>query len=322
MFLKKYVLVSFMFFSSICGATGTVSIAGLPASSVEDKPVCYDQASGRLGKCAVVVEPYLERIAWVAQDGTGDYTSPVTALATGSLNDWCPNRNSDQHCLLRIAPGRYDLGTGTLRMKNYIDIEGSGRDTTLIVGERSDYGFNTGLVEGANAAIRSLSLRAVLGSGTGSVTAASAIYNDSTGFEVENVSIFTFGNQARGGVRYGINNRGGSITIRDSSVQASQGDSVRSVYVRNSNATIETTNLYANSGTTSVRSILTSNDAASTNPSVTVTRSLLGADVSVGSSTSVKIKLSDMGTSVVTGSGTANCRAIVTTISFKTVTCP
>ena len=37
-------------------------------------------------------------------------------------------------CLLKIMPGVYDVGTNSITMQPYIDIEGSGENSTVIQG--------------------------------------------------------------------------------------------------------------------------------------------------------------------------------------------
>jgi hypothetical protein len=59
--------------------------------------------------------------------------------------------------LVKVEPGIYDLGNETLRMKPYVDIEGSGPGVTTI---RSDVESGFGVVFGAdNAELRDLSIR-------------------------------------------------------------------------------------------------------------------------------------------------------------------
>ncbi len=65
------------------------------------------------------------RVITVATSG-GNFTSPVAALS--SITD----NSSTNPYVIRIAPGTYDTGTTPVRLKNFVDIEGSGQGTTTI----------------------------------------------------------------------------------------------------------------------------------------------------------------------------------------------
>lgn len=106
--------------------------------------------------------------------------------------------------LVKIMPGVYDIGTISVQMKPYVDIEGSGENITRIVGGA----YNVAVVRGAsNAEIRYLALE-----GRGSM----AIYNTSAAPKITNIAIF--------GSNYGIINAWASasiitnVTIDDTSI--------------------------------------------------------------------------------------------------------
>jgi hypothetical protein len=68
-----------------------------------------------------------------------------------------PPASAAEAWLLKIEPGRYDLGTQTLQMKSRIDIEGSGRQATVITSAVCD--SVTGTVTGsADTELRSLTV--------------------------------------------------------------------------------------------------------------------------------------------------------------------
>jgi hypothetical protein len=75
--------------------------------------------------------------------------------------------------LLHIEPGTYDLGTGSLQMKEYVDIEGSGELTTNITSSVSDCSQAT--VEGADNA----ELRFLWVTNTSTGNCGTAVLNDS-----------------------------------------------------------------------------------------------------------------------------------------------
>lgn len=102
----------------------------------------------------------VSRVATVAQSG-GDYTNPVTAMS--NLATWCGTPSDTNPCLLRIMPGVYDLAGGSLNMRPYVDIEGSGEASTTI----SSATNASGVVNGASSAeIRFLSVHNTASSGT------------------------------------------------------------------------------------------------------------------------------------------------------------
>lgn len=111
-------------------------------------------------------------VAVVAKSG-GDYTDPVAAMA--GIAVWGGTPSPSNPCLLKIMPGVYDIGTNSLVMQPYVDIEGAGETVTKITGTTSSVGYpiSNGVVQGAsNAEIKSLTVE---NRGTGSYNAA--IYN-------------------------------------------------------------------------------------------------------------------------------------------------
>ena len=121
-------------------------------------------------------------VAVVALSG-GDYTDPVAALA--NRPSWCATPTAATPCLLMIMPGTYDLGTGTLAMQPYVDIEGSGENSTIIA-SAVRYGFTTlsGAVTGANnAELRNLTI-----SNTTTIYDSVGIYNNNASPRLTRVS--------------------------------------------------------------------------------------------------------------------------------------
>ena len=127
------------------------------------------------------------RVAVVAVSG-GDYTDPVSALV--DIGAWCPVRSAENHCLLKIMPGLYDLGLNNgIGMQQYVDIEGSGEDTTKIRGSIGLPGYY-GLIEGAsNTSLRHLTVENV--SSTGDPNAI--LCRNIASMRIENVSAFSSG---------------------------------------------------------------------------------------------------------------------------------
>ena len=92
-------------------------------------------------------------------------------------------------------PGYYDIGTSSVQMQPYVDVEGSGENTTIITGHIDSNA--SGVVQGANnAEIRFLTVQ-----NTGGGSCAIAIYNTSASPKITNVTA-----SASGGT--GSHNRG------------------------------------------------------------------------------------------------------------------
>ena len=65
------------------------------------------------------------RVIWVADDNTGDYASLSEAL------DSIEDAAADKPYVIKIAPGIY-TETSNVALKTYVDVEGSGQNTTTI----------------------------------------------------------------------------------------------------------------------------------------------------------------------------------------------
>ena len=173
----------------------------------------HDIYQRKYGKVAVV-EPY----------GNGDYMNPAAAMA--DLGNWCIPSPANP-CLLKIMPGLYDIGSSSVVMQSYVDIEGSGENVTIISGTIDSN--VSGVVNGAsNAEIRFLTVEhrgayayaiglmnisaspkitnvTVTASGLGSVH---GIYNVSSSPTMINVTANA--STASGGLSYGVINESSS----------------------------------------------------------------------------------------------------------------
>ena len=69
------------------------------------------------------------KVAIVAKSA-GNYTNPVDAM--DNLSEWCGQPSQENPCMVKIMPGIYDIGSKTLTMQSYVDIEGSGENITTI----------------------------------------------------------------------------------------------------------------------------------------------------------------------------------------------
>jgi hypothetical protein len=177
----------------------------------------------------------------------------------------------DNRYMIKLGPGIYDIGTRSLQMKQYVDMEGSGENMTVITGHIDS--FSSGVVKGANnAEIRFLTVR-----NTGGGSSAIAIYNYSASPRITHVTASASG----GTTNYGVfNATSSSPTMTNVTASASGGDYSRGVF----NATASTptmTNVTASaSGGTNNTGVF---NATSSSPTMTnVTASASGGTDSAG----------------------------------------
>jgi hypothetical protein len=112
--------------------------------------------------------------------------------------------------LIKLGPGTFDLNTNSLTTKDYVDLEGSGKELTVITSN-----VNAAGTIHASAVRGSISKMGVNNTSTGTV--ACAIYNDAGLLFIEDVAI-----DARYGSSYniGIWNSDSSLQLKYSSIVA------------------------------------------------------------------------------------------------------
>lgn len=151
------------------------------------------------------------KVAIVAKSG-GDYATPAAALTDSAT--WCGTPSAANPCQMKIMPGRYDMGTSSLSMLGYIDINGSGKSNTIISGTVDS--LTAGVVNGASNV--TLSNLTVQNSGGAGKQNAIAIFNNAVSPQIENVSA-----SASGAVKnYALYNTGsGTVKVRNSVLDGS-----------------------------------------------------------------------------------------------------
>jgi hypothetical protein len=183
--------------------------------------------------------------------------SPVpgnnTASGTNLLNALAGivDATSAKPYVLRLQPGIYDIGGTALVMKPYVDIEGSGQQSTIIRGLGNDSGFLTAVVLGASRAeLRGLQVQS---SGSGYAYSIAVLLNQastslrdvtltsssatstwglrilSANANIQNVTITVAGGTAT----YGISNTGGTASspvIRRAVINVSGASSGYGIY--------------------------------------------------------------------------------------------
>ena len=184
-------------------------LTNVTASSVTDGSITDAKVSGVISSAKLdlsTVQQKYGKVAVVAQSG-GDYSSPVAAM-TG-IAAWCGVPSASNPCLMKITPGVYNLGTSSLTMQQYVDIEGSGENVTRIKGNITD--SSLGVVNGVdNAELRFLTVE-----NTGGGSYSSAINNLSASPKITNVTAIASGGTLN---NYGIYNSSSSPKISNVTV--------------------------------------------------------------------------------------------------------
>ncbi|WP_456379720.1 hypothetical protein [Thiolapillus sp.] len=160
---------------------GDVRFPDMGVAVPQDTPLCINVSDGTLGVCAQISG--IRNIAWVAPEG-GDYSSPMDAMS--NLSSWCGVPGATNRCLIRLAPGIYDLGTQVLEMQPFVDIQGSGIGMTTIKGEGSAAG--AALVQGASDSMLS-QLKLEYTSVAAQATAAAYRVNGTSRAKLQNVAM-------------------------------------------------------------------------------------------------------------------------------------
>jgi YVTN family beta-propeller protein len=211
--------------------SGAVSTAQLADSSVTNLKMAANSVSAsniqsnavtgaKVAAGAITADKmgFYGKIAIVAQSG-GNYNNPATAM--GAFASWCGTPSASNPCLMKIMPGVYNIGTGSVNMQPYIDIEGSGENVTVIQGNKDG-----AIINGANnSELRFLTVRH-----TGGTTTAMAIYNINASPRITNVTAIVSGATDWS---YCIENSGASPVMSNVTITASASGSAWSVGISN-----------------------------------------------------------------------------------------
>lgn len=125
------------------GSVGTVNVS-TAAATKPGQALTYTGS----GVAWRLPDPYV-RTVLVSPVGTAAENGAAVLNALTSITD----ASSTNPYVLKIEPGIYDVGTTPLGMKQFVDVEGSGQLTTVILGSPQlspGVPVNTGIVIGAN----------------------------------------------------------------------------------------------------------------------------------------------------------------------------
>ncbi len=129
------------------GATGNVGPTGIAGTTGSAG------AGGATGPALYARTVLVSPVGTAQQNGTALLAAMAGITTASATNPW----------LLNIEPGVYDVGTTSLALQSYVDIEGSGEDTTTITGTSPASGTYRGTVTAASVAgveLRSLTVTA------------------------------------------------------------------------------------------------------------------------------------------------------------------
>ncbi|HWR98397.1 MAG TPA: hypothetical protein VN317_08235 [Candidatus Methanoperedens sp.] len=277
---------------------GVHASAFAPASHAHAQDEITGLAESLNGKSDIAHTHQLAKVAIVALSG-GDFSEPTIALDGGTLAQWCGTPSSTNRCLLKIMPGIYDLGSGSLNLQGYVDIEGAGEDVTIITSS-VDGGYDSGTVRsgGGDSEIRSLTIR---NTGTGTYNRAIVNYGAqhrythvtaiASGAAAECCAIFNLNHSssvftdvtavATGGtVNLGVRNLWSSVTMNNLTATASAGN--QSIGVSNMYSSVSMTNgVAAASGGASENDGVQNVSSATSMNNVTVS-AMAGSGLNVG----------------------------------------
>jgi hypothetical protein len=163
----------------------------------------------------------------------------VEANGTALLNALAgiTNASASEPYLLKLGPGNYYLGTSSLQMKEFVDIEGSGEETTVIGGTNGN--ILAGVVRGANYA--ELRFLAVHNSGPGYYVTGVCCVDVSP--RMTNVAVVVSG----GVYNYGVYSTNSALTMTNVTAQAVGTNTNYAVYNNNCSRAMTMTNVTATS---------------------------------------------------------------------------
>ena len=137
-----------------------------------------------------------------------------------------PSPSSTNPWLVKIEPGIYDIGTVSLPMRSWVDIEGSGIGVTTIRGTVNGFYTNGTIVGASNAELRMLT---VVATASPTATHAIAMYNDSAvALRLYRVKFVT--STPGGGVVWGIRNATSAPLIEECEISVSAPTSTEVAY--------------------------------------------------------------------------------------------
>ncbi len=130
----------------------------------------------------------------------GDATASGTALSNALAG--ITDASASKHYVLRVEAGTYDLGTGFLTMKQYVDVVGSGQQATIIKATGNSQLLGVGTIQGAsNTELRDLQVQSAVSSGSSLAFGIVVTNASNTAIRDVTVSVTHNGSAAGEGIR-------------------------------------------------------------------------------------------------------------------------
>jgi hypothetical protein len=168
----------------------------------------------------------------------GTPTQNGTTLLTAMTRLASANPSAANPYLLKLEPGNYDLLSQSLTLLSYVDLEGSGEDTTVISSTISSSGpvpSAATLVAASNSEVRFLK---ILNSGSGPNQTAVLIPGNATNIHLIHLTAITSGS---GTASFGLSSTGGPLILQDSTISAAGAPS-NNIGLYNNNGTVRVQN--------------------------------------------------------------------------------
>lgn len=147
----------------------------------------------------------------------GDHTASGTALLNAMSG--ITNSSTTKRYVLKLEPGIYDVGSTELEMKPYVDIEGSGQQSTIIQGAGNNVDDLTAVIQAAaSTELRNLQVKSTGSSHTNSIA---ILVPEDADLRIYDVTATASGAT----VNWAVRNRNGNAVIEGSTLNAIGGSS-------------------------------------------------------------------------------------------------
>lgn len=143
----------------------------------------------------------------IVQKSNTDTTGRIYGNIQSAINS-ITNASATNPYVVKVMPGVYDLGTASLQMKEYVDLEGSGPDNTIITS--SNYNIDGGtctvgtVLMANNSSIRHIKIVNNPPVMNGAYTTVAALVFNNVKAKAEGISVLTGSDTVDGGQNNGI----------------------------------------------------------------------------------------------------------------------
>ncbi|HEX2909374.1 MAG TPA: hypothetical protein VH186_01105 [Chloroflexia bacterium] len=249
----------------------------------------------------------MSRTIIVSPNGTP--TENGTALLTAMTTISNSNPSVDNPWLLKLEPGNYDLGAGSLTLLPYVDLEGSGDNNTVISSTIASPGT---LQAASHSETRFVQ---IINSGS---TTGTGVYVPAGSTDVRFTHVTVISNSAIGN-HYGIltadnSSSSGPVTVQESTISASGGSNSFSIYTGSKTTTTVQNSTVTTSGAANV------SDAIVNYGTVTVLNSAVTTSGGATSYGLVNAGTARVGASQLSGSSAASVNLTLCPASFNGAT--